>query len=178
MLTGELVDLRAIEHSDGEVLYSWWNDPEAMNWWGIGAPARSRNSVLQQIAQWLDDERRYEHPVAFIIQTLEDENAGLIVLTNFQPIDRNAELSILLMPSFRGIGLGSDALATLVDAAFDQWGLHRLTARCEAANDHAHRFFLRNGFELEGRLREARFLDGGWNDILIFGCIRTSESSE
>jgi RimJ/RimL family protein N-acetyltransferase len=42
-------------------------------------------------------------------------------------------------------------------------------------NERAHRFFASNGFRLEGHLRDARYIDGGWSDILIFGRIRGEE---
>ncbi len=172
MLRGELTNLRSVERSDGETLHAWLDDPEIMRWWGRGVAVVSRNLVQQEIERWLDEERTREHPVAFVIETLDHEAIGLILLSDMEPVDRSAELSILLTEAHRRHGFGSDALATLIDAAVDQWGLHRLTARSEAANAAAHSFFEKSGFRLEGRLREARFVDGGWDDILIFGYLR------
>ncbi len=176
MLMGELTNLRAVEREDATLIHGWFDDPEAMSWWANPAPAISRHLLQQQLHTWLEDERTLGHPVGFIIETLEGEAAGLLLLSDFQPIDRNAELSIVLDLEHRGHGLGGDALETLVAAAFDQWGLHRLTARSEAANERAHAFFQRHGFQLEGRLRDARFVDGGWQDVLIFG--RVCEAGE
>ena len=175
MLIGELTNLHAVDRGDSERIHRWLDDPESMSWWGIGAPAISIDLVRQRIEQWLADERLLEHPVAFIIEELEGTPIGLIFLSNVQPIDRSAELSILVSAPYRDGGIGSDALATIRLAAFDQWGLHRLMARSEGSNARAHRFFEKNGFQCEGRLREARFIDGGWQDILIFGCVRAAE---
>ncbi len=179
MLTGELTNLRAVERDDAVLIHGWFDDPEAMSWWGNPAPVLSLHLLQQQLHIWLEDERTRGHPVGFVIETLEGEAAGLILLSDLQPVDRTAELSIMLDSANRRQGLGSDALKTLVATAFDQWGLHRLTARCEAANEPAHAFFQRHGFRLEGRLREARFIDGGWQDVLIFGRVREAgESNE
>jgi ribosomal-protein-alanine N-acetyltransferase len=172
MLIGELTNLRAVDRPDAATIQFWLNDPELMRWWGIGAPAISLTAVLHRIERWLEDERAFGHPAAFVIETLQGEPAGLLELSDIQLVDRNAELSIVLIEARRGEGLGADALNTIADAAFEQWNLHRLTARSESDNEHAHRFFQRNGFQLEGRLREARYLDGAWSDILVFGRIR------
>lgn len=178
MVTGELIDLRAIDRDDVSLLQGWLDDPELMRWWGYGAPAISRSAVLHRIEGWLEDERVFGHPVAFVIATLEGEAAGFLVLSDVQPVDRSAELGLFLEKRFRGMSLGRDALATACDAAFEQWNLHRLSARSEAGNTSAHRFFQRNGFALEGRMREARYIDGGWSDILIFGRLRNEDVGE
>lgn len=172
MLTGELTNLRAVDHEDADRIHAWFDDPEAMGWWATPFPALSRHTVHRQLDAWLEDERVYGHPVAYTIETLEGDAAGLIFLSDLQLIDRSAELSVVLERNYRGRGLGGDALATLVSVAFEQWNLHRLAVRSEVSNPRAHRFFEKNGFCLEGRLRQARYIDGEWQDILIFGCVR------
>ena len=172
MLEGELTNLRAVERSDWELIYRWLDDSELMRWWGYGARAISLASVQDGIEQWLDHERALGHPVAFVIESLEGESIGLLVLSDIQSIDRTAELSCFLESAYRERGRGRDALETLIDAVFEQWNYHRLTARCEAHNERAHAFFAANGFRLEGRLRGARYIDGGWSDVLVFGRIR------
>jgi RimJ/RimL family protein N-acetyltransferase len=176
MLTGELVNLRAVERSDADLVRSWLDDPELMRWWGLGVSAVSLAAVQHRIEQWISDEVTWGHPAAYIIETLEKYPIGMIVLSDLQPIDRSCEVSLFLEAANRGGGLGGDATHTILDAACGQWNLHRLTVRSEAANGRAHDFFRKHGFQQEGRLREARFIDGGWSDILIFGRVCEEES--
>ena len=176
MLQGELTNLRAVERDDLELIHRWLDDPELMRWWGYGARAASLASVQEGVEQWSVLERGLGHPVAFVIESLAGEPLGLLILSDVQHVDRSAELSCFLEAAHRDRGVGQDALETLIDAAFEQWNYHRLTAHCEAHNERAHAFFEGNGFLLEGRLQEARFIDGGWSDILVFGRIRTLES--
>ncbi|MCO5223318.1 MAG: GNAT family N-acetyltransferase, partial [Thermomicrobiales bacterium] len=137
-----------------------------------GVAVVSASAVRYQIDAWIAQEVAIGHPVAFIIESLEGERVGLAVLSDVQPIDRSAEISIFLESRHRGRGFGADALETLVDAAFHQWNVHRLTVRTEEHNLAAQRFFLAHRFALEGRMREARFIDGAWHDILLFGRVR------
>lgn len=169
MLAGELTNLRAMEPGDARLIHGWLDDPELMHWWGYGATAVSLASMQLRVERWLSEESELGHPVAFIAETLEGDPVGMLILSDLQPIDRSAELSLFLEEAHRGHGLGSDMLETIVSAAFDHWNLHRLTVRSEESNIRAHAFFPGHGFELEGRLREARFVDGGWRDLLIFG---------
>ena len=175
MLTGELTNLRAIDRDDFDRIIQWLDDPELMRWWGHGATVGSTSALRTRIEDWIGQELASGHPTAFVVDDLDRQPIGLLILSAIDPIDRSAELSLFFLSQFRGRGYGADALETLCDAAFEQWNLHRLTVRSEAHNLTAHKFFLQHGFEQEGRLREARFIDGEWRDILIFGRIRNKE---
>lgn len=169
MIQGTLTNLRSVDRSDLDRIHAWFDDPDLMRFWGYGASATSRTNTIARIEDWLATESQLGHPVAFVIETLNGDPCGLLVLSDVQPIDRSTELSLFLEPPYRDQGIGADVLETIADAAFAQWNFHRLTARSEQHNTRAHGFFRRNGFALEGRLREARFLDGAWHDILVFG---------
>lgn len=174
MIRGELTNLRAVDRTDLDCIHSWLDDPDEMRSWGYGAPAPSRNQTIQSIERWLADEAMFGHPSALIIETLEREPIGLMVLSRISFIDRTCELSVVLDAPFRRRGFGSDALDTLLEAAFEQWGYHRVTAYSEEHNSDAHAFFARHGFVCEGRLRAARYQEGIWHDVLIFGRLRAT----
>ena len=41
MISGETINLRAVERHDVSLLHRWFNDPVVMDGWGWSAPARS-----------------------------------------------------------------------------------------------------------------------------------------
>jgi RimJ/RimL family protein N-acetyltransferase len=177
MIRGELTNLRAIEPEDSELLAAWFNDPELMRCWGVSEPSESRSSVRHRIERWLEEESIWGRPAAFIIERLEGEAIGLIVLSNYQPVDANVDLSILIGDSnLWSRGFGSDALNAVVEAAFEAWNLHRLTVRVEAFNQQAQKFFERCEFVQEGSMKEARFMDGSYHDILIYGLVHQGDA--
>lgn len=178
VIRGTMCNLRAVDRSDLDDVLAWLDDPELMRFWGYGATAMSRSAAIQRIEAWLAGEESWGHPIAFIVETIEHLPCGLLELSSLSPTDRSAELSIVLKESARQQGFGSDALEAIVDVAFDQWNLHRLTVHCEAHNQGAQAFFLQHGFEAEGRLREARYLDGSWQDILIFGRLQDDHGAK
>jgi RimJ/RimL family protein N-acetyltransferase len=65
-----------------------------------------------------------------------------------------------------GHGFGTEATALMVEHAFATLGLHRVALQVFAFNERAIRAYLRCGFVVEGRSREAIWRDGRWNDEL------------
>ncbi len=63
--------------------------------------------------------------------------------------DRIAELTIVVAPGLRRRGIGSTALARLVEEARSR-GLHRLQAMVEPSHAEAMEFFVEQGFEVAG----------------------------
>lgn len=172
MIPGELVNLRAIERGDAPLIHHWLNDPVVMRGWGSAAPARSLQSVAAEIEGWLAQENVAGHPAALLAEALDGEPIGLVVLRTIRPEARAIELSLLVADSTRwGEGFGSDILQTTIEACFAGWGLHRVGVQVEAGNVRALALYRRYGFQEEGRLRQAAFLDGLPADILLFSLL-------
>ncbi|MCC7024785.1 MAG: GNAT family N-acetyltransferase [Thermomicrobiales bacterium] len=172
MIPGERIDLRAVERVDAAVVHAWLGDPVVMRGWGFSAPARSRQSVAQEVESWLAEEAALGRPAALIAETADGEPVGLVVLRVDRPEARSVELSLLVGDAARwGEGLGADILETALEACFGGWGIHRIGVRVEAGNERALRLYRRFGFQEEGCLRQAAFLDGQHADILLLGLL-------
>ncbi len=63
-----------------------------------------------------------------------------------------------------GHGYGGEATSLMVDHALGSLGLHRVALSVFAFNERAVRAYLRVGFVIEGRSREAIWRDGRWWD--------------
>ena len=68
-------------------------------------------------------------------------------------------------------GYASDALHLLLKYGFCELRLHRVYAIIFEYNESSIKFFEKNGFEFEGRHREARFWDGKFHDELVYGIL-------
>ncbi|MDP9469265.1 MAG: GNAT family N-acetyltransferase [Chloroflexota bacterium] len=171
-LRGERADLRAVEREDAPDLHRWLNDPRVMRFWGSPAHTISRAEVQRRIEGWLDREAALGRPACLVIETLEGEAIGHVVIGEERAEARSVELSIMIGELDRwGQGYGTDAMETLLDVCFDAWNLHRVWVRSEASNTRAHRLYRRCGFVDEATLRDAAFLDGRWEDVLVFGIL-------
>lgn len=173
MIRGEFLNLRAIDRYDDETLYLWFNDPRVMRGWAEPDPIVSRSEVQRRIEGWLAEEAELGRPTAVMAVDLNGEPVGLAILSLASWQDRSVELSFLIgEPDRWNEGLGSDLVTVVVDTCFSTWNFERVVARSEAFNERAHRLLRRCGFVEEARLREARFMEGAYHDILVFGCLR------
>ena len=171
MITGELVNLRAIERHDVPLLHRWFNDPVAMRGWGWSAPARSMHDVATQVEDWLAREAVLDRPEALIADSVAGDPIGLVVLRVDRPEARSIELSLLVAADRWGQGFGADTMQTALEACFDGWGVHRIGVRVEDNNARALALYRGLGFHEEGRLRQAAFRDGRHADVLIFALL-------
>lgn len=171
MIPGERTTLRAMERADTPLVHRWLNDPAAMRGWGDTATAVSLQEAARRVEGWLAEEPLRNRPAAFVVETLETEPVGMVVLADDRPEARSVELSLLLDPAHWGQGYGTDAMETILDACFAAWNLHRVTLHCEAGNARARRLYAKLGFAEEGTLRQAAFIDGAHADVLVLGLL-------
>ena len=99
---------------------------------------------------------------------------GVVLLGPLQPNcahHRNTMLGIHLELRFTGQGYGSEAIEWVLRWAFQTAGMHRVDLGTFGFNHRAIKFYERVGFVLEGRKREAFWIDGKWCDDVMFGML-------
>ena len=69
-----------------------------------------------------------------------------------------------------GQGLATDALVALCRATFGTLRMRRLVANIMASNPAMIRVFEKLGFRQEGVRRQHMVFEGGYTDIVLFGC--------
>ena len=112
-------------------------------------------------------------PGSLTFEIKKDETViGQAAYKAFRWFNRKAELSLFLHPDFQNKGLGVSILNSMIHHAFFSLNLHRLEAEVNAYNDVGLRIMDKLGFVKEGVLREARYLDGKYYDIIRFGLLK------
>lgn len=177
MIPGEAINLRAVERRDAPLLHRWFNDPVLMRGWGWSAPVRSLADVAGQLEEWLAREGVLGRPEALIVESLDGDPIGLVVLRVDRPEARSVELSLLIDADHWGRRFGTDVLQTALEACFDGWGVHRVGVSVEEDNEPALALYCSLGFQEEGRLRQAAYHNGRHADILLYGLLATEWSA-
>lgn len=162
------VRLRAIRNDDSESLFRWVNDSRLAR---FSAPYRPVHEPAHE--DWLRGLAGDRSKVAFAIEETETGRlVGIVQLVDIHDVHRNAEMRIRIGdPDARGRGFGSASLRLLLDHAWRDLGLHRVYAYVFATNERAIASYARVGFEQEGRLRDAAFIDGAWCDVLVVAAL-------
>jgi RimJ/RimL family protein N-acetyltransferase len=174
---GKRLRLRAIERADVANFYEWVNDPEVTFGLSLYLPMSS-----------LDEERWFEtigqrdpHERPMAIDVRDGETWRLIgncVVFGIDWINRCAEVAIMIGDrSAWDKGYGTEAMMLLAKHCFETLNLQRVFLRVYADNLRAQRAYQKAGFVEEGRLRQAVFKRGAYQDAILMSVLRTEWSA-
>jgi RimJ/RimL family protein N-acetyltransferase len=85
---------------------------------------------------------------------------------------RQGELGWIFHPDHQGQGYASEAMLRLIELAFSQGDLHRLYARCDAANTPSWRLMERLGMRREAHFREHGLFKGRWDEEFYYALLQ------
>lgn len=168
MLAGEQIVLTALRRNDAETMFSWINDPATVRFNAPYAPVHEPSHQA-----WLERVITDPSRVVFgIRECVTLRLLGVIQLVDMHPIHRSAELIIRIgSDTDRGRGLGVEALKLMIDFAFRDRNLQRVSLKVFANNARAIRAYEKAGFVQEGALRRAVFIDGCWVDEIVMAVL-------
>lgn len=81
--------------------------------------------------------------------------------------DQQAEIGYILHPEAQGQGIATEAARAMLAFGFEDVGLHRIYARCDARNTASARVMQRLGMRQEAHFREHTHVKGRWDEELI-----------
>lgn len=93
---------------------------------------------------------------------------GVIDLFDFSPVNRRAEMGLIIDRKFRGQAFGREALAMLCDYAEHVLGLHQLYAYILEENSAACRLYESSGFDLVVTLADWVCWDREYKAVSLF----------
>lgn len=102
---------------------------------------------------------------------------GEVSLILRQEIARQGELGYIMHPDFHGFGYATEAAMSLLRVGFEQAGLHRIYARCDARNAASYRLMERIGMRREAHFREHILVKGVWDEELIYAILEDEWAS-
>lgn len=155
--------LRPLEPGDSDALFRWINDRETVVFNAPFAPvARADHD------RWFEAVRQDPRVRIFAIaEAASGALVGSCQLLNISPQHRSAELQIRIGdPACRGRGYGTQAVRLLLQHGFGALGLHRIALTVRADNERAIRSYRSCGFQAEGVLRDAAFIEGRYVDLV------------
>lgn len=102
---------------------------------------------------------------------VDEQMVGVLSFNLIEPQNKTGYIGYWIDESWKGKGILSRALNAFV-AFYSKAGIvRRFVIKCRVANLESNRVALRNGFVLEGCLRQAEFLNGEYHDQNIYARI-------
>ncbi|NSY37690.1 GNAT family N-acetyltransferase [Leisingera sp. ANG59] len=109
----------------------------------------------------------------FAITAETGELCGITGLECVSAVNRDAVIALFIEESRRRQGIGIRSMALVLDFAFRQIGLNRVTSYYRADNPRSQQITSRTGFTTEGTMREAWFANGRYYDMICVGLLRS-----
>ncbi len=100
------------------------------------------------------------------------ELVGGITLSNIRyGANMTASVGYWMGIDYARRGYMREALSLILEYGFGKMGLNRIEASCMPDNRPSTRLLLRGGFRIEGEGRSYLYIDGVWEDHLLFAIL-------
>lgn len=164
-MEGKRIRLRALRREDSELLYKWINCRELVIHNAPFYPISELEHVAWMESMLLERSDR----VIFVIEELEgSKTIGTCQLFDIDVRHRSAELQIRIGDEeYQSKGYGVEAITLLCNFGFEDINLHRIHLHVFEKNIRAIKAYEKCGFEKEGLLRQAAYIAGVWNNVIV-----------
>lgn len=96
---------------------------------------------------------------------------GVISFNQIEPLNKAAYIGYWLDEEHQGKGIMSRALQALIHHYAQRQEIRRFVIKCRVENVESNQVALRNGFQLEGCMQQAEFLNGDYYDVNLYARI-------
>lgn len=165
---GEKIRLRAIEPEDADFFYQWnleTGTQRSLAW--IWCP--TSKAAVQEWARKESLKKGEEDAYNFVIERLDGTPVGTINTHTIERTDGCFRYGLGIVEQERKKGYASEAIEIILAYYFFERRYHKVNVVVYEFNQPSIKLHQRMGFVQEGRLREAKFADGRYWDIFVFG---------
>jgi RimJ/RimL family protein N-acetyltransferase len=171
ILTERLV-LRPFEGHDFDRLFDLQSRPEVTRYlyWDPRSQVEVQESLAKKMAS-----THIGADADVLSVAVADRADGLLIgdltLMYISTAHRHGEIGYVFHPDVHGRGLATEATRALVNLAFTDLELHRVSARLDARNHRSAALLQRLGLRREAHLRENEWVKGEWTDEVIYAVL-------
>lgn len=173
---GDDLELRAVDESHVSPLYQL---------------VRKNSVWLQQSLNWPqfvlseDDTRKsvqgnmmlHQRGYAKMFSLFEQEElVGVLSFNQIEPLNKAAYIGYWLDEAHQGKRIMSRALQAFIHHYAERGEVRRFVIKCRVENMQSNRVAQRNGFTLEGCMKQAEFLNGIYYDVNMYARIIDTSS--
>ena len=109
----------------------------------------------------------------FVIEAENEFNLkGCLYSYEYHPQDGVCKICVVIGKKYRKTGLGAQATIEFMDYLFKNYSLRKIYSPTFAYNLDSYKAQLDAGMQEEGRLKEYRYYDGKYHDLIILAITR------
>ncbi len=163
--------LRDFDKTDWQAVHMYASDPEVVRYmdWGPNTETETKDFIGRSIASQKEKPRN-NYTLAIVLKA-EDRLIGSCGLHVANPNHQEGWVGYCLNRHFWRQGYATETVKALLGFGFRQLGLHRIFAACDPANVGSARVLEKASMQREGRLREHKWVKGGWRDSWLYAIL-------
>ena len=160
--------------SDLDAMHNWASDPDVMKYLDWKTESIEETAVLlDQAINEIGRPDRKKYYFAIILKS----SGNIIGDTGFTVLSKNEQGGIanggyFLLEKYWGNGYAAEAFSGLIDFAFNETCLHKMTAGCDAENSASEQVMIKCGLSKEGEFKKQHFHRNRWCDRLEYGILK------
>ena len=166
---GETVSL-CVANADHVNLYAgWMNHPETRKFTRFNMP-----QTIDEVKKMFEPKKEaVKEDIFFEIWHKKDKKPiGLANLFRIQWFTRNAHISYIIDPKYWKQNIGTEVGKLVLDYAYKELNLHKITARLFALNKASIQLAEKIGFKLEITLKKEVYIDGEHMDVFEYSIFK------
>ncbi|MEU6236324.1 GNAT family protein [Kitasatospora sp. NPDC047058] len=168
-LTGARTVLREFRHDDAADALQVMGDDRVTKWLSFDSRSPEQvQAMIDSAVERAQQSHRNEYYLA--ITPLDSDRLVGFVRVGLSGVQAG-KLGYAVAADSWGRGLATDAARTMVQFAFEELGLHRVSAAIGPDNAASIRLIENLGFAREGVLRDHVFTNGAWRDSVLYSVL-------
>lgn len=162
------MQLRAFRREELIFYKNWMSSAEV-----CGPYVELENHTLEELQKDFDiDQWQSNRLRRWLVVDENDTLMGFAHAWAFEKYETHQEFGRILLPQFRGQGLGIPMLRVILDTIFRETTVDRLQTMTACENEAVLKCWKAVGIAVEGRLREYMTLKGKYVDVYLGGILR------
>lgn len=168
----ERLRLRPFTRGDVDAVLSYRQRPDVAEF--LFDTAMNHEMVTEAVQQRIGQTSLYDEgdKIILAVERIEDnELIGEVSLILRSLESEQGEIGYIFHPDVHGRGYATESAKALLAFGFDEYGMHRIMARCDARNGASYRVMERLGMRREAHFREHMLVKGRWDEELIYAML-------
>lgn len=162
-IVGKRIILREQREEDVPFYTHWFNQPQVMFQCGFEKPITE-----EEVKTSINVNHKSSDSVWFTMTDLDGNIIGETGLLRMFPAWHQTDLTIIIPdPKMQRKGYGTEAIRIMLDMAFHEYEMHRVSIGVVGLNTHAVEFYKKIGFKQEGILEEAYYYNNEYSDFIM-----------
>ena len=162
-IRGKRIILREQREEDAPFFAYWFSQQRVMFQCGFEKPTDEETE-----RRMISVSHRSDDSVWFTITDLDGNIIGETGLLRMFPAWHQTDLTIIIPdPEMHHKGYGSEAIRIMLDMAFHEYEMHRVSIGVVGLNTAALEFYKKIGFKQEGLLEEAYYYNNEYSDFVM-----------